>query len=181
MAFAPILGLAGSAISGVMGFMGSMQQAEAQAGAANYQAQVARNNEIIARNNAAYAAQAGAVRAQTQDFKNRTVLGTLEADQGASGIDFESGSSANVRRSARNVARLDTETIYNNALLQTNQALSQATSFSAQAGLEDFEARNARAAGTTRAFGSLLGGATSFADKWLKYQNAGISGFGSAL
>lgn len=179
MAFAPAIGLAMSAVSGIMGFMGAQQQAETSASSSRYTAQVLRNNEIIARNNAAYATQAGAVRAQTQDFKNRAMLGSLEAGQGASGIDLMSGSSADVRRSARNVARLDTETLYNNALLQANQALGQASGFAAQAGLEDFEARSAKAAGQTKAFSSLLGGATSFADKWSKFSTAGVSGFGS--
>lgn len=172
-----VIGLAMSAVSGVMGFMGSMQQGEAAANAANYQAQVQRNNEIIARNNAAYQAQAGAVQAQNLDFKNRAVLGSIEAAQGASGIDFGSETSEEIRRSARQVARLDTTTLYNNALLQANQSLAQSTNFGAQAGLSDFEAKNARSAGMMKGFGSLIGGASSFSDKWLKYQNAGIAGF----
>lgn len=172
-----IAGLVSSVASAGMGFLGAQQQASASAAASRYQAQVARNNEIIAANNAQYAAQAGAVRAQTQDFKNRAVMGTLEASQGASGIDFESGTSEDVRRSARQVARLDTTTLYNNALLQANQALVQGSNFRAQAGLEEFEARNAKSAGLTKGFASLLGGASSFADKWTKYSNVGISGF----
>lgn len=175
------ISLAFTAVSGVMGMMGSMQQGEAQAQAASYQAQVQRNNEIVARNNAAYSAQAGAVRAQAQDFKNRAVLGSIEATQGASGIDLGSDTSEDVRRSARQVARLDTETLYNNALLTANQSLTQASNFAAEAGLSDFEASNARRAGMMKGFGSLIGGASSFASKWSKFQNVGLSGYGSAF
>lgn len=175
------ISLALTAGSAIMGFMGNMQQGEAAQQASQYQAQVQRNNEITARNNAAYSAQAGAVRAQTQDFKNRAVLGSIEAAQGASGIDFGSETSEDVRRSARQVARLDTETLYNNALLTANQSLTQATNFRAEASLSEFEGENARRAGMMKGFGSLIGGATSFASKWSKYQNSGMEGYGSAF
>lgn len=178
MAFAPVLGLVGSVASGLFGFMGAMQQGEAAAGAARYQAQVARNNEIIATNNAQYAAQAGANRAQAQDLKNRAVMGQIEAAQGASGIDFGSETSEDVRRSARALGRLDTQTLYNNALLNVRNAQAQATGFRAQAGLDEFEARNAKSGAMLKGLGSLLGGATSFADKWQSYSNKGVAGFG---
>lgn len=174
-----IASLAGSVISGGMGFLGAMQQGEAASQSAKYQAQVARNNEIIATNNAQYAAESGAARAQAQDFKNRAALGELESQQAASGLDLESGSNADVRRGARNVARLDTETLYNNALLQVRGAQAQGVGFKAQAGLDELEGRNAQSAAMTRGFGSLLGGASSFSDKWLRYQNTGVPGFGS--
>ena len=179
MAFAPVLGLVGSAASGLFGFMGAMQQGQASAAASKYQAQVARNNQIIAANNAQYATEAGGTRAQAQDFKNRAVYGQIEAQQGASGIDMDSPTSTDVRSSARQIGRLDTETIYNDALLRANQSLAQAGSFGAQAGLDTFEAKNAESAGLMKGFGSLLSGASSFSDKWLRYQNAGVSGFGS--
>lgn len=179
MAFAPVLGLVGSVASGLFGFMGAMQQGEAASASAKYQAQVARNNEIIATNNAQYAAQAGAARAQTQDFKNRAVMGQIEAAQGASGIDFDSETSRDVRRSARDIGRLDTMTLYNNALLSVRNSQAQASGFKTQAGLDEFEAANARSGALMKGFGSLLGGATSFADKWQSYSNKGVSGFGS--
>jgi hypothetical protein len=57
----PEVALIGTLVSGVVGFVGQMQQASAQQDAAKYQAAVARNNQIIAQQNAGYAAQAGAV------------------------------------------------------------------------------------------------------------------------
>lgn len=179
MAFAPALALAGSAASGLFGFLGAQQQGEASAASNRYQAQVYRNNQIIAANNAQYATQAGGVRAQTQDFKNRAVQGQIEAQQGASGIDLGSQTSADVRAGAKQVGRLDTESIYNNALLSANQSLAQASSAGAQAGLSDFAAKNAQSAGTMAGLSSLIGSASSFGDKWLRYQNAGVPGYGS--
>jgi len=171
-----IASLAGSVISGGIGAIGAQQQASASAASSQYQAQVARNNAIIAANNAQYSTEAGATRAQAQDFKNRTVMGQIEASQGASGIDYDSPTSDRVRRSAANLGRYDTETLYNNALLQANAGLAQSTSQTAQAGLDEFAAKNARVAGTIGSFGSILGNAFSFSDKWLRYQDRGIIG-----
>ncbi len=55
---ASILSLGSTLIGGVTSFIGSQQQAAATRDAANYQAQVARNNQIIAQQNATYARQA---------------------------------------------------------------------------------------------------------------------------
>src|SRR3954462_5215977 len=99
MAFGAELGLIGSLVSGVVGFVGQMQQASAQQDAAKYQAAVARNNQIIAQQNASYASAAGAAQAQAQDRKNAAIAGSILAAQGAGGIDVESTSSKEVRDS----------------------------------------------------------------------------------
>jgi hypothetical protein len=83
----PEVALIGTLVSGVVGFVGQMQQASAQQDAAKYQAAVARNNQIVAQQNAGYAAQAGAVEAQARDRRNAAVAGSILAGQGASGID----------------------------------------------------------------------------------------------
>src|SRR5215204_2345344 len=112
------IGLAFSAISGIVGAFGAMQQASASAQASEYQAQVAKNNETIARQNAEYAAAAGEASAQNQDFKNRAQLGAIEAAQGASGIDLSSDTLRQVREGAGNVLRLDTANVMANARLR---------------------------------------------------------------
>jgi hypothetical protein len=176
-----ILGLAGSAIGGITGAIGASNTASATADAAKYQAQVARNNQITAQNNASYAAQAGAVAAQRNDMKNKQILGGIEAAQGASGIDIGSGTSEDVRKSAQQIGRLDTQTIMQNAMLQERSYEAQASNYGAQAGLDTMTAKNASSAGTLGVFSSLLGGASSFADKWMRYQNVGVKGYGSAV
>jgi hypothetical protein len=176
MAAAPLIGTIAST---GMNLMGGMQSASASAGASRYQAQVARNNAIIARQNASYAAQVGGTQAQAQDFKNRAQLGDIYSVQSASGIDTEMGSPVAVRESAASLGRLDTETIYANAMNKVRDYEAQSTNYEAQAGLAESAAKNAQSAGTIGAFGSLITGASSFADKWQRYQNVGVSGFGS--
>lgn len=172
-----IASLVGSVVSGAVGFMGAQQQAGAQEASYKYQAQVARNNEVVASQNAAYASAAASNRAQAQDYKNRAVIGGLEAQMGASGLDLESGSSREVRDAARQIGRLDTQTIYSNALMEARGTQQQARNFGAQAGLDEFSASNASRAGTIAGISSLIGGASSFSDKWLRFQTRGVGGF----
>ena len=174
-----VVSLAGSVISAGVGAVGAMQQSAATQASAKYQAQVARNNEIIAGQNATYAAQAGATAGQAQDFKNRATQGAILAAQSASGIDTESETSKEVRDSAARLGRLDTLNIIQQANLNKYGSQTQVTSFKAQAGLSDLQAKSASSAGGIGAFTSILGGASSFADKWLRFQNVGVPGFDS--
>ncbi len=177
MAFGAEIGLIGSLISGVVGFVGQMAQGQQQADAAKYQAAVARNNQIIAQQNASQAAQAGAIQAQSRDFRNRAVLGAIEAGQGAGGIDIDSESSKQIRESTEQLGRFDTRTVMSNALQQARGYTAQAMNFGAEAGLAESRASNASTSGLLGGFGSLLGGATSFGTKWQSYQREGVSTF----
>jgi hypothetical protein len=169
--------LAGSVLSAGVGAFGALQSASAQSAAAKYQAQVAQNNQIIAQQNAAQAAQAGRSQAQAQDYANRARMGGIIAAEGASGIDTGAGSSKEVQASAAQLGRLDTANIMQRAMLQARQYNVQAMSEGAQAQLDTMQARQAQTAGLFSAAGSLLGGASSFADKWAKFQTAGVPGF----
>jgi hypothetical protein len=172
MAFAPALALVGSVVSGITGFIGSMQQASAAKQQANYQAAVARNNQIIADQNAARTAQAGAVQAQNKDLRTRQVLGQIDAAQGASGVGLESESSQDVRRSAQQLGRLDAQTTLDNALLTARGQQTQAMNFGAEAQLEKAKASqiNPFMSGLT----SVIGSATSFSDKWTRFKLSGV-------
>jgi hypothetical protein len=170
MAAAPI-GLALTAISTVVGVAGAFSQASAQRQQAEYQAAVARNNQIIAEQNKQYATQAGEAQAQAQGFKNRATLGAITAGQAASGIQLDSPTLTDVREGAEQTLRLDTANINANALLRARQYGIQAGQYGAEAELQSMAGRNATTAGFFNAAGSLLGGASSFADKWSRYQS----------
>jgi hypothetical protein len=74
-----------------------------------------------------------------------------------------------VREGAENVLRLDTANIAQNAALRARQYQAQATDYEAQATLDERKASDATSAGYLTAAGSLLSGASSFADKWTRY------------
>lgn len=168
------ISLASSVIGGGISFIGSMQTAQANASAANYQAQVARNNQIIAQQNADYARQAGQAQVEQEGMKTRAVIGAEAAAQGASGIDLTTGSPSDVRRSTQEVGELNSMNIMQNAELRARGFDIEATNQGAQAGLLRQQASNAQTAGAFSGFSSLLTGGSNFADKWLKYQNEGV-------
>jgi len=163
------VGLGLSGLSTVMGMVGGITQGQAAGRQAEYTAQVARNNQIIAQQNAEYASQAGETQAQAQDLKNRAQQGSIAASQSASGLSFDSPSLVDVREGAAQIGRLDTANVAQNAALRARAYEAQAADYGAQAGLQTAAASDARRAGTMSAFGSLLSGGASFADKWNRY------------
>jgi hypothetical protein len=162
--------LAGTVASGVTGAIGAQQKGRAEAQAANYQAAVARNNAIIQQQNAAQAAATGRARAQQQDFVTRGTLGAIAAAQGASGIDIGSPSFQQVTTGEQQAGRLKTENVMQQALLQARGYDVEAMRAQAGAQLDVMQAAQAQRAAGISATGSILGGATSFADKWARYQ-----------
>jgi hypothetical protein len=155
-----------SIISSVAGFA---MQGYSQSQMANYQAQVARNNQIIAQQNANIALQQGQQAEETQRIKTGRMIGALEAQQGASGVELGTGSPLNVEKSAAETGELDALTIRYNANLQARNYMYQSQMLGAQAGLYSSEADWA-------VMNSILGGASSVSSKWLWMQNAGIFG-----
>jgi len=161
--------LGAQAASTLVSTIGGMRQSSAAASAAKYQAQVARNNATTAMQNAEYASQAGETAAQAQGFKNRAVAGQIRAAQSASGLSLDSPSLVDIRETTDNVLRLDTANIAQNAALRARAFQADATDYEAKATLEDRKASGATSAGYLGAAGSLLSGASSFADKWTRY------------
>ncbi|MFO1100086.1 MAG: hypothetical protein U1E81_17905 [Xanthobacteraceae bacterium] len=65
--------LAAQAVGGAVSAYGTYKAGEANAAAANYQAQVAQNNAVIARDNARYASETGESEAYRLGLVNRHV------------------------------------------------------------------------------------------------------------
>jgi hypothetical protein len=170
------IGLALSGLSTVMGAVGSIQQGQAASRQAEYQAQVARNNQTIASQNANYASNVGETQAQAQDLKNRAQLGVIEAAQSASGLSFDSPTLRDVREGSANVLRMDTLNTAQNAQLRARAYTAQAGNYGAEAGLQTAAAGDARRAGTFGAVSSILSGGSSFAEKWSRYQTPSPGG-----
>ena len=162
MALVPLLAVASLATTAI----GAVSTGMASQASGNYQAQVARNNVIIAEQNARFELEKGNVQAENQNYKTRALLGTQKAAQGASGIDVNSGSPLDVRTSAVELGHLDALTILNNASARAAGLRATGSNFTAEAGLDTMKASNAMSS-------SLIGGASSLSDKWLGYQQRG--------
>lgn len=169
--------LASSAVGGLTGAYGAYQSGQAQANAAKYNAAVESQNAAISTTNAQIAGQAGAAQAGIQGQKNKATLGAITANQGASGIDLNSGSDIAVRSSARELGELDALSIRSNAARQAYGYENQAVSQQAQSTLSDFEAKNDQQAGQLNAASTFLGSAGSAASNFARYQlNGGFTG-----
>lgn len=173
----PEIALIATVASAGIGAVGAIQQGQAGAAQAQYQSQVARNNQIVADQNARYQATAAATKAQAEDMKQRAVLGSIEASQGASGIAFDSPTMEQIRESQRQVGRLTSRTVFEEGMQDARQSSQAGRGFEAEGQLARMRGASASAAGTMGAFSSLLSGATSFSDKWSKFKVAGVPGY----
>lgn len=170
-------GMVAGGVGSIVGAAGARKTADANAQAALYQSQVARNNAIIAERNANAAREAGRLQAEAQGMKTRAQAGAARAEQGASGIDVNSGTNLDVQESITDLGHLDALTILNNAAKNAQGFQAQGMNFAADAGLDVMKAKNAGTAGDYAVATSLLGGASSFSDKWLSYNTKGVKGF----
>jgi len=163
---APVIAVAAVAAVAMSAYS-AYSSASAQGQAANYQAQVAKNNATIANQNSQYAIAAGQEKAQQTSLAGAARLGQIKAAIGANNVDVNSGSAANVEESSRDVSQLNTETEMNNALLQSYGYQVAGTGYAAQAGLENLTASQTGVAEAGGVSGSLLSGAKAIPTSWL--------------
>lgn len=152
------------------GIAGSVMQGVSSAETADYNAGVARNQQIIANRNASLALQQGTVQEENQRIQTGERIAGAEAQQAASGVNPNSGSALDVRSSAAETGELDALTIRNKANLASYDYRVQAMNYGAQASLYSAE-------GDWGVMNSILGGASSVSDKWWTYNRYG---FGSS-
>ena len=180
MAFLPIIGMAASAVGGIMGAVGAEQSASAQAAMLQYQAGVAQANAQIAKQNAEYAGVAGEQQSMVSGLKTRALIGETTARMGASGIAVGQGSSGDVLESEQKLGRLDEQQIRENAARKAYGYQTEAASDVAQAGADIAGAGFAKQAGDIKAMSSILGGVSSVSDKWMAGTTSGLFSGGMA-
>jgi len=146
--------------------IGQGQQVAAQAGQANYMAQVARNNQIIAERNAALATQQGEVEAQKQQLKTAQIEGSQRAALAAAGGDVNSGSALDILGDTARAGTTDVATIRSNATLNGYRYRLQGANAAGQANLYSANAANTMANLPFGLSSSLLSGASSLAGKY---------------
>lgn len=193
------ISLVASGLGTVMSAVGGMQQANAQAAQADYQRQVAQQNQQLALRQADDALVRSAI--EQRDIKERgrveeqryrvaaaELIGTQRAGLAASGAELGSDTSAG--RSlieSRMTAELDAQTIRDNvhrALWERAYAGEQeawghqvgASNYANQQAMLAAEARNARKAGAFAAGTTLLSGAGNVAGKWYQFDRMGAWG-----
>jgi hypothetical protein len=162
-----VIGLAGAATSAV----GGIEAGQATAASDSYQAQVAANNATLAKQQGKLDIQSGEIAAVDQGLKTKAKIGTEKASQGASGIDVNSGSAADVRAGTAMVGTVDVSTIRSNAVKKAYSDEVQANSDTAQGQLDTMGASAAETGADIGAAGTLLTGASTVGANYAKLQN----------
>ncbi len=172
-------GWIGAAVSGATSLIGAASGASGARQAGNaasqadlYNAAVARNNATIATNNSQLAAEAGEANTTSALMKTRAQVGGILANQGASGVDINSGSAPDVRSSAAETGQLSAINIRAQAVRQAYGYQNEASAATSQAGLDTAQAGFDKQAGQTKAETTLLGGLASAGSGFEQYQMA---------
>lgn len=162
-----------SVLGGILGASSASSQGAAASSMGMYQAAIALQNQQIAKQNAAYATAEGEQSAAKYGMAARQRAGEIVSAQAASGLDVGSGSNKEVQESQHLVSQMDMAQIRQNAAKAAYDFKVQANSFGQEAMLDTMGANNARAASRTNALASIVGAASSVADKWLKMDQVG--------
>lgn len=191
VALAPLMiasTIAGVAGAGVSAY-GAYESGQATAASDSYQAQVAENNATLAKQQGKLDIQSGEIAAVDQGLKTKATIGSQKAQQGASGIDVNSGSAADVRAGTAQMGMVDVSTIRSNAAKKAYADEVTANSDTAQGQLDTMGASSASTAGEIGAAGTLLTGASTVGANYAKLQNVvgassaaptmGLSGIGA--
>lgn len=100
-----VAGMAAQAKANDISAQGVVQQAQADYKNYSYQSQVAANNAKYARQNAQWAFESGEQQLYSLGLKTRSEIGSMKADQGAAGVDVNSGSARQVRDAMDQIGR----------------------------------------------------------------------------
>lgn len=174
------IGLGSSLAGGLLSAYSANKEGESQSQMYNYQAQVARINAQIDRQNSDWAQHKGDVEGQQYGMKAGQQFGQIRAAQGASGLDVNSGSAKEVQQSQRTITHMDEAQIRDNAGKVAYDYRAKATQDENQAGLYSKAASDAESAGKLKAIGSLIGTAGSVSTKWMQGSQMGLWGGGGS-
>jgi len=183
-AAAPALGISASTAAGIslattaIGFglqmYGQSQAAKAQAGQYQYQAAVDRNNKIIADRQAEDAIKRG----DAEEDEHRRKVAAIKSDQrvgfASRGIDLGSDVVTDTLSDTAMLGELDALTIRSNAAREAYGYRVQGMNYEASAGNNALAAKNAKSAGKTAMFSTLLSGASTVAGDYATYKDKGI-------
>lgn len=168
------IGLVAGGAGGITGALGSIFGGEAKSSMYQYQAGVADINAKIAKQNADYQRSVGEVEAQQVGLKAKAEIGTTKAIQSARGVDVATGSNAEVRSSELKIGQQNERVVRSNAAHRAWGSDVEAIQQTAQGRMLRSAASTSETAGFLGAASSILGSASSVASKWLQGNAAGM-------
>lgn len=161
----PYLSLASAGISA----LGSLSQSRASAASAGYNAQVAAQNAQIQTQNAQFAGSQGEQEVGAEGAKNKARAAATLAQQGASGVDVNTGSDVSVRESEAKIGMLNALTIRSNAAKQAYGFQTASASQTGESQLLKSQQKSDTTGGYLSAAANVLGGVGNAAkySSWL--------------
>ncbi|MBS1164486.1 MAG: hypothetical protein H6R00_511 [Proteobacteria bacterium] len=140
---------------GILSGAGQIASANADAKAAKYNAEVQRNNAMLADRQARNVLDAGMREEQKQKALTAQLMSRQQATQAANGVDVTFGTPLDLMVDTAKMGAVDALTIRTNAYRNYDDARNQAVSSRNQAALYDMQAKNSRTAGILGAFGTM--------------------------
>ncbi len=163
------IGTIASIASTAFSVFGQIQGGIASRNQANFQAQVARNNQIIAQRRADDARTRGRIASGENDLQTRLRIGRERTIFATTGQEVDVGSALDITSDTAALGKLDSLRIINNAEREAAGFEAEGSNFASEALLQDATGRNAITASGTRAFGTLLTGIGSVNQKWYNF------------
>lgn len=173
-----LISTAATAASGVISFIGGQQQAAATKAQAEYNAAIARNNQIYADRAAREAVERGQQAEAKKRMEAASLRGRQRAVLAANGVDVNSGSALDIQEDTAGLGELDALTLRSNAEREAIGYRQQGANFGGEAALYQARANAASSGALWTGVSSLLGTAGSVASKWysFKYPYGNLAG-----
>lgn len=144
--------------STLMGGVGAIQQGNAAAASANYNAKVADMNAKLTETQARDVVERGNMAEQQQRMKTSQILGQQRAAMAANGVDLKFGSPLDTLVDTAAMGELDALTIRANTYREERDVRQQGLNLRGQANMLRAEAKGAKSGGFLGAVGTVLGG-----------------------
>lgn len=168
-----VASLVATVVGGAVAAKGASDAAAASAGQARYQAQVAKNNQIIATNKGLDALERGEIAAQNEQVASRQRQALIIAGAAARGVEVGSGSSASLLDDEAAESKRTELVIRSDADRERIAFINQAQGFEAEAGLRLSAADNSEQAGRTKVASTLINTGASVAPKYNAFKKQG--------
>lgn len=158
--------------STLLGAAGQIQQANATAAAADYNAKVGEMNAKLSERRARDAIERGKAEEQRKRLEVGRLQGQQRAAMAANGVDLSFGSPLDTIVDTAVLGELDALTIRSNAYRESYDREVDAANQRAGVQLNRMEARAAKTGGYLAAFGTVLGGA---GDAYAQYKKSSLA------
>jgi hypothetical protein len=163
------IAVAATMASSAIGAFGQIQAGQAAKQAGDYNAAIARNNQIIAERAAVDAETRGDIAADEQRRKTARIAGAQRAAFGSSGLAIDSATSMDILGDTAAFGELDALTIKSNAQREAYGYRVQGMNYQAEEAMSRVRGKNANTAAQISAASTLIGGAASGGDRWMSY------------